>query len=117
MSNASICPQCNKPGAMVVDSRPALDMKVEAAADGAIYRRRKCLTCEHRWTTIEVSIEQWRAKSEADSRKTLGTLIECGDAIRSAAGLLDRTIYRMADTLGVPSPGEVQSPPHAGDRD
>jgi transcriptional regulator NrdR family protein len=41
------CPTCGRKS-MVVDSRP------NAASLGAIRRRRRCLPCNRRWTTIEV---------------------------------------------------------------
>jgi len=39
------CPACNHPDHIVTDSREK--------NDGTIRRRRKCLGCNHRWTTLE----------------------------------------------------------------
>ena len=40
------CPKCHKADSSVLDSRPLKN---------AVRRRRKCKTCQHRWTTWETS--------------------------------------------------------------
>lgn len=40
------CPKCNSPLDCVIDKRDVVQVN-------AIRRRRKCLSCEHRWTTYE----------------------------------------------------------------
>lgn len=42
------CPSCGSREITVKDSRPL---------DTTIRRRRQCLTCRHRWTTIEAAID------------------------------------------------------------
>ena len=39
------CPQCNSSQDSVIDTRPR---------EHYVYRRRKCITCNHRFTTIEI---------------------------------------------------------------
>lgn len=63
------CPKCGSIQIMVTDTRhlPA-----------AIRRRRKCLDCDHRWTTLEISAETVLAgramMDEWDKRAELGLL-------------------------------------------
>ncbi len=49
---ALTCPECDATGARVVDSRAA-----EAMDLPAIYRRRCCAGCGHRWNTIEIDAD------------------------------------------------------------
>jgi transcriptional regulator NrdR family protein len=41
-----LCPRCSAAKSAVVDTR--------LNAQGYVRRRRKCLTCEHRWSTWEI---------------------------------------------------------------
>lgn len=52
LGSALVCPSCNHRGAAVADSRVSEGGKF-------IRRRRICLGCEHRWTTHEISQEQY----------------------------------------------------------
>lgn len=42
------CPECSINQSMVIDTR----LRVE---NNVIYRRRKCLKCKHRWSTLEIA--------------------------------------------------------------
>lgn len=50
------CPSCHGQPVTVVDSR---------YIDGMRRRRRRCPQCNHRWTTVEVSIAELKAMREA----------------------------------------------------
>lgn len=52
LGSALVCPSCDHRGAAVADSRVSEDSKF-------IRRRRICLGCEHRWTTYEISQDQY----------------------------------------------------------
>lgn len=49
---ALTCPECDATGARVVDTRAA-----EAMDLPAIYRRRQCAHCDHRWSTVEIDAD------------------------------------------------------------
>ena len=63
---------CSHPDSAVIDSRPS---------GNTIRRRRKCLTCSARWSTIEVSTSQYDqlvngiSKVEKIARKACGLLV------------------------------------------
>lgn len=44
------CPHCGDQAVKVVDSRP-----LEAGAEPVVRRRRVCSSCEHRWSTYEIT--------------------------------------------------------------
>ena len=44
------CPMCGSDNITTVDSRSDHD---------SIVRRKKCLVCNHRWSTIEIDKDQW----------------------------------------------------------
>ena len=44
------CPMCGSDNITTVDSRSDHDNTV---------RRKKCIACNHRWTTIEIDKDQW----------------------------------------------------------
>jgi hypothetical protein len=48
LSRFECCPACGHPDSTVMDSR---------SSPAGLRRRRRCLSCQHRWTTIEVSGE------------------------------------------------------------
>lgn len=50
----SACPVCQKFGVLVSDSR---------LVDGYRRRRRTCLSCGHRWSTVEVAFDLYRRLS------------------------------------------------------
>ena len=50
------CPSCDCPDTVVVDSRPT-------AGDTAVRRRRRCLVCSHRYTTIETESREAAARA------------------------------------------------------
>lgn len=51
------CPKCNEPEARVMDSRNRLEGK-------EVYRRRRCLACGYRFTTLETVVKISTKKKE-----------------------------------------------------
>ena len=58
----SICPQCGVPRARIVDTRPSPRGR---------RRRRKCIVCDHRWTTLEIPEELMDAMTGNRSGKII----------------------------------------------
>jgi transcriptional repressor NrdR len=56
-----ICPKCRSPRQEVLDTRSALNSR-------AIWRRRECLACGHRWSSYEVYARS--LKKPAQHRRT-----------------------------------------------
>jgi len=54
------CPLCAAPELVVVDSRPV--------SDSAVRRRRKCLTCGHRLTTMEMPVAEHQQRGAQHAR-------------------------------------------------
>lgn len=50
------CPQCQSPSS-VLDTRKR--------DDNTITRRRQCTVCQHRWSTREISNDEWRSVLKA----------------------------------------------------
>lgn len=46
-----VCPACKHEDSRVYDSRPFRN---------TIRRRRQCLACDHRWSTIEIQARDWK---------------------------------------------------------
>lgn len=62
-----LCPKCNSEDSAVIDCR--------TRNDGKMRRRRECYDCRHRFTTIEVDIDDYENLKElAASLKKLLTL-------------------------------------------
>ena len=59
------CPSCAFRDSAIYDSRPIRD-----AIDG-VWRRRRCLSCDHRWTTYE------RNTAEIHEDVTLDQAVNC----------------------------------------
>jgi len=58
------CPDCDSTQHIVLNSKPSESKRSIAAIrhnDNCIRRRRECLRCDYRWTTIE-EIEERRTK-------------------------------------------------------
>lgn len=56
MSHSIRCPSCSATDNRAIDSRPV--------SNGEIVRRRRlCLKCKHRWTTIEISAQEYERRS------------------------------------------------------
>lgn len=51
-SAALRCPECDRTGCRVINTRAA-----EAFDLPAVYRRRRCLKCDHRWSTVEIDAD------------------------------------------------------------
>lgn len=51
MSDSMPCPECGRAATRVVDSRPEYER-------GSITRRRECLRCRCRWTTLEIDADR-----------------------------------------------------------
>lgn len=55
------CPMCGSGSTATLDSRSDND---------SVVRRKKCLECNHRWTTIEIDKDQWYSALQIkDERK------------------------------------------------
>lgn len=50
-----VCPKCNSDALTVVDKRNKI---------GVIRRRRKCMWCDHRFTTIEMPYEAYKTEKQ-----------------------------------------------------
>ncbi len=77
-----ICPGCGLANQnQVIDSRPR--------SGGGIRRRRECLVCGHRWSTVEIPIDEAAVRAEEAERileKALAGMNRIQDAIDSAIG-------------------------------
>ena len=67
------CPSCKTDSVIVTDSRAAMD-------GDTVRRRRRCVTCSHRFTTIEVITETGQ-----HARTTTGSFISRFDAAQRKA--------------------------------
>lgn len=80
--SVTICPTCNA-DSTVKDSRTR---KIDG---GAVRRRRECLNCKRRWTTLEVNIEEIAsspAKRKIKLHKVLKNISDVDQLIRAALG-------------------------------
>ena len=57
------CPMCGSDNTVTVDSRSNSDN---------IIRRKKCLTCNHRWSTIEIDKDQWYSALQIKEERKRG---------------------------------------------
>lgn len=48
-----LCPEC--------ESRSSCEKRRPLGGSSAVYRRRECVACGHRWSTYEISEDEWRA--------------------------------------------------------
>lgn len=55
------CPACDCPETVVMDSRPT-------GGDTAVRRRRRCLNCGHRVTTMEMVVTEHQQRGAANGR-------------------------------------------------
>lgn len=69
-----ICPVCKVDNYAVLESRRII---------GGVRRRRSCMTCQHRLTTIEISHDQWLKVQELEGFKA--------ELIDQLQGLINRT--------------------------
>ena len=53
------CPSCSNVRSAVIDKRYNQDSSVNR-------RRRKCLNCDHRWSTIEVNVLRERSQTKKE---------------------------------------------------
>lgn len=64
------CPQCSWGSSTVLEARQTQQYK---------RRRRECLSCEHRWTTVEVTAEEHtRLKGLANKAQRLQSILSKG---------------------------------------
>lgn len=49
------CPKCGSDQVNVIDSRPK---------EGTVARRRKCLVCGYRYSTVEVDVSEYKSLKE-----------------------------------------------------
>ena len=56
-----LCPKCKSDNLKVYDSRPT---------DEATWRRRLCLDCKCRFSTIEISLEEYRDLKDMEAKLT-----------------------------------------------
>ena len=73
------CPKCNAYGLACSDSRPYNE---------TIRRRRRCLNCGYRFTTVEISVEDYHKLKgkEADADGVLSNLEEILTRVRELRG-------------------------------
>lgn len=57
------CPLCGSDSITTVDSRSDHD---------SIVRRKKCLVCNHRWSTIEIDKDQWYSALQIKEERKKG---------------------------------------------
>ena len=57
------CPMCGSDNITTADSRSDND---------SVVRRKKCLECNHRWTTIEIDRDQWYSALQIKERRKRG---------------------------------------------
>lgn len=57
------CPMCGSDNITTVDSRSDHD---------SIVRRKKCLDCNHRWSTIEIDKDQWYSALQIKEERKRG---------------------------------------------
>lgn len=57
------CPMCGSDNITTVDSRSAHD---------SIVRRKKCIVCNHRWSTIEIDKDQWYSALQIKEERKRG---------------------------------------------
>ncbi len=72
-----ICSACGAQSSAVTDSR--------VRDDGCVRRRRKCEECGHKWTTVEVNLENFKTSLDGDSI----------NAMRSAHRALKVAFHRL----------------------
>lgn len=79
------CSACGSQQSSVVDSRPR--------DDACTRRRRKCDDCGHRWSTVEVSLEDYQASLDSESLEAMRTAYR---ALKAAFHRLN-TVTEVAD--------------------
>lgn len=57
------CPMCGSGSTATLDSRSDND---------SVVRRKKCLECNHRWTTIEIDRDQWYSALQIKEERKRG---------------------------------------------
>lgn len=57
------CPMCGSGSTATLDSRSDND---------SVVRRKKCLECNHRWTTIEIDRDQWYSALQIKEKRKRG---------------------------------------------
>lgn len=96
-SGTECCPACEAVGTKVRDSRPMPYGRL---------RRRRCLTCGHRWSTVEIAAEDAQ-RAYAAEKVLLRTQAMIGRAVSSLQAL-------QAGLAAEPLPGEDEPlPPEA----
>ena len=50
-----VCPKCKSEQIIVLDTATK-----KSKTENSLFRRRKCLICEHRWNTIEIEEENYK---------------------------------------------------------
>lgn len=57
------CPMCGSDNITTVDSRSDND---------SVVRRKKCLSCNNRWSTIEIDKDQWNSALQIKEQRKRG---------------------------------------------
>ena len=57
------CPMCGNESIITIDTRPDQDNVV---------RRKKCLICDYRWSTIEIDKDQWHSALQIKEQRKRG---------------------------------------------
>ena len=73
-----ICPKCKANQLTVVDSRPT---------SNEVRRRRECLVCHHRFTTVEISLDRAKKIDAERLRQQIACLEEKIDRVRAGYDL------------------------------
>lgn len=73
-----ICPACKANQLTVVDSRPT---------SHEVRRRRECLACHHRFTTVEISLDRANKKDAERLRQKIAFLEDKMNRVRAGYDL------------------------------
>ena len=68
-----VCPKCRSENVLIINSRPRGD---------TVRRRRECENCSERWTTLEISMEEYQLLTYA-FKKSKRTLIQLRDELNA----------------------------------
>ena len=82
-----ICPECRNRRTIVIDSRDVNERRAKR-------RRRACLKCKHRWSTIEVNVLKFRYSLQNElKREYRAQIIQAvKDDLNSALGIVFKTL-------------------------
>ena len=106
------CPSCGDMATKVTDSRPTMN--------GCIRRRRECLGCKNRFSTIELAISDYENENMY-FRKNVTKVMDKAKALHDALGMflgrVSHTECPMCDVRTKPPVCKVPGCPIDGDSD